>query len=468
MANFLLEFSGFLACVLLVYRAFLYREKRYNVSRFILLFGLIFSLVIPFIEYSKEGQLPHMGEFNMEEVYTNSNSVPLTPVIEAESENSTLDLSILFNIWIIGIIAFGFRFFYNLIRIINLIFSKRQGHFIVVDQASQPVSFFNYIIVNSLDLPSEVLAHEQMHGKLKHSYDILLVEIFIVLFWWNPLVYILKNFLRQLHELQVDHLLLTSDELRINPENYFNLILFYSRSKSAYAMVNTLNFQPLKNRITMFTKPKSKKSTFFISLITSLSLLAAISFSFTLNSKASLYTTSLKGKHIVLDAGHGGKDNGVIANGQNEGEINLKLCNILKQKLEAKGAKVTMTRRFDVFLELKERCEISENINADFFFSIHANSDEDASKRGAEIYFFKDETEELAKNLSTTLRGKHQLLNSVSYKKAPFWVLKMNKTKGLLFESGFMTNQEDIKLLTDEKELEKLATQLSNGLSELL
>lgn len=83
----------------------------------------------------------------------------------------------------------------------------------------------------------------------------------------------------------------------------------------------------------------------------------------------------LSGKVIVIDAGHGGKDEGAKGvKGTLEKNINLIIANDLKKSLDGAGAEVIMTREIDKYISLSERAEIVKVNNADMFVSIHANS----------------------------------------------------------------------------------------------
>src|SRR5690606_216238 len=83
-----------------------------------------------------------------------------------------------------------------------------------------------------------------------------------------------------------------------------------------------------------------------------------------------------KVNHVVLDAGHGGKDPGAIGTYSKEKDIALavalKVRDILKK--EAPQMKTTLTRDGDYFVELKGRHAIANKANADLFISIHINS----------------------------------------------------------------------------------------------
>ena len=90
---------------------------------------------------------------------------------------------------------------------------------------------------------------------------------------------------------------------------------------------------------------------------------------------------------IVVDAGHGGKDTGTVsARGMKEKRVNLEVAQKVKERLEAAGLEVLMTRNADVFIPLSERAAIANKNGADLFISIHANASSSRSLDGFEVY----------------------------------------------------------------------------------
>lgn len=94
-------------------------------------------------------------------------------------------------------------------------------------------------------------------------------------------------------------------------------------------------------------------------------------------------------RHIVIDPGHGGKDTGAQNKALRISEKNLTLdvAERVKQQLEALGYRVTLTRREDRFVELRERPRVANALRADLFVSIHFNAAEPAI-RGIETYCY--------------------------------------------------------------------------------
>ena len=92
--------------------------------------------------------------------------------------------------------------------------------------------------------------------------------------------------------------------------------------------------------------------------------------------------------HVVLDAGHGGKDPGAVAFGVNEKDValsvTLKLGKLIQEDLPE--IDVSYTRKEDVFVELYQRAKIANKKDGDFFISIHANAASNQLARGTETF----------------------------------------------------------------------------------
>lgn len=153
-------------------------------------------------------------------------------------------------------------------------------------------------------------------------------------------------------------------------------------------------------------------------------------------------------KLICVDAGHGGKDAGAVNGGKYEKAVALATAKILKSELEKNGFKVVLTRDSDIFLELSERCQISNRANADLFISIHCNSAENKSAEGVETWFCKGSTkgEKVAEIVQSDLIEATGAKNR-GRKAGTFYVLKNTKAPAILVEMGFISNpEESIKL----------------------
>ena len=120
-------------------------------------------------------------------------------------------------------------------------------------------------------------------------------------------------------------------------------------------------------------------------------------------SKAPQQSSFTKGKVIVLDPGHGGKDCGAISVEKVcEKTIVLNISKYLNDELKKRGYKVHMTRQNDVFIGLRERTTFANNKNADLFISVHANAVAENKQKleGVESYFLSTARSERAKKVA--------------------------------------------------------------------
>jgi N-acetylmuramoyl-L-alanine amidase len=178
----------------------------------------------------------------------------------------------------------------------------------------------------------------------------------------------------------------------------------------------------------------------------------------------------IKGKKILIDAGHGGKDPGAIGPTKlYEKEVTLAVAKYLKTELEKQGAIVKFTRDSDIYLTLQERVDISNASDFDVFVSLHANSSTSSSAHGTETYFntqynfngpksavlAKYVQEALIKELKTYNRGQ---------KTANFYVLKYNYLPSVLVELAFISNPAEESMLRSDLVRRKAAMAITEGL----
>lgn len=107
-------------------------------------------------------------------------------------------------------------------------------------------------------------------------------------------------------------------------------------------------------------------------------------------------------RNIVIDAGHGDHDAGAVGpGGTREKDVNLAVALRLERALRGRtSARITMTRRDDSFLSLRERVAVARRVKADLFISIHANSSASRNRHtlsGTEVYFFSSPSDEDAR-----------------------------------------------------------------------
>ena len=213
---------------------------------------------------------------------------------------------------------------------------------------------------------------------------------------------------------------------------------------------------------------------------------------------------------ITIDAGHGGIDPGAINLGKKEKNITLQAAKELKNMLEKKGFIVFLTRKDDIFISLRQRRYIAKKNNSDLFISLHVDSLKKKATRGTSIYTLsekasdsitaklaerenkvdliagvnlKDVDNEVAsilldlnrretKNSSSlfaesyvniTRKNGHRLLRR-PHRHAGFAVLKSTDIPSVLIELGFLSNANDVKLLTKKKSRLRLLSSLAEAI----
>lgn len=215
---------------------------------------------------------------------------------------------------------------------------------------------------------------------------------------------------------------------------------------------------------------------------------------------------------IVIDPGHGGKDNGAKSrHGLLEKDVNLKISKRLKKILESRyGYEVILTRTDDTFIPLDERGLVANERDADLFVSVHVNAAKRLSAHGIETYYLGNANSEqaqetaarengelvhsvkddqvqqiLASLISTTkindsailaghvqehlhssIQKKYSNVKDLGVKEGPFFVLHDTNMPSILVEVGFISNSREEKRLRKSTYLDRLASSIARGIHE--
>ena len=130
---------------------------------------------------------------------------------------------------------------------------------VITDAEIAPFSWMKYIVLSREDYEngySQILTHEKAHIALKHSWDVLFVDMITALQWFNPAMWMLKADLRAIHEFEADDAVLRSGA---DVKEYQYLLIRKAVSKSGYSVANSFNHSTLKARITMMLNQKSSR-----------------------------------------------------------------------------------------------------------------------------------------------------------------------------------------------------------------
>ncbi len=176
----------------------------------------------------------------------------------------------------------------------------------------------------------------------------------------------------------------------------------------------------------------------------------------------------LKGKTIVVDAGHGGHDGGAVGTtyGTLEKVLNLNVAKTVSAKLESAGAKVVMTRSDNQYISLPYRVYLSHAHNADAFISVHFNSSIFPSARGINsFYYSKEKDRPLASSMQDELVRQTGLSNrGVEF--GNFQVLRSNRQPSVLLELGFLSNSQEEHYVRTSAYIDKAGHAIYRGLAK--
>lgn len=177
-------------------------------------------------------------------------------------------------------------------------------------------------------------------------------------------------------------------------------------------------------------------------------------------------TKGLKGKTIVLDAGHGGRDQGTEGpNGTLEKDVTLKTSKLLAKKLKSKGVNVVLTRSADDYIDLSYRTNIASQYHADAFISIHYDGIKDNTVNGHTTYYYYFYEKELAEKLHSHLSNAVDMKNrGVRY--GNYYVTRENERPSVLLELGYLSNPHEEGLINKNKFQEKITDAIVKGLEE--
>lgn len=163
---------------------------------------------------------------------------------------------------------------------------------------------------------------------------------------------------------------------------------------------------------------------------------------------------ALKGKVVILDPGHGGKDVGAVGlGGTFEKDVNLSVALKMKEELKKWGAIPVLTREIDTFAmdELGDRVRFGTRNKGDIFVSLHSDAALNRAAKGFTVYYFEPKGEKdrlLARLTRESLKGTMQTQDR-GIRSANFYVVKRNPLPSILIEMGFISHVEEEKALMD-------------------
>lgn len=258
---FLLQSGASLALLFIIYAVFLRKETFFGVNRAYLLLSLIFSLLFPILKFRFSFPANEETTFY---VLLDAVTISASKVEETIIRHRSA-VEYLLVIYFTGAAVFAVRFLFQLLQILWMVhkygITRHEGmRLVFVDNSYSPFSFFNLIFINHKELNQEnireIIAHEQVHIRQKHSIDLILLELLTIVQWFNPVIWFYRNSVKSVHEYLADEGVLLSGH---NPVSYQAALLSQTLGIQVNNLTNNFNHSLLTKRFIMMTKTKSNR-----------------------------------------------------------------------------------------------------------------------------------------------------------------------------------------------------------------
>lgn len=260
--NYLLEASIGLCLFLLVYQLFLRKETSFRLNRMFLLIALITSVTFPLLKFNTENSPVPSINFSVEpvqELVYITDDQALT-----ESHKPLTPWQILTVAYTAGLLIFLLVFIIRLRGMLKALkqsatYTFHKHRIIELQGKDSPFSFFNYIFIGNTPPLTEkekrqIIEHESIHARLYHSFDIILLNILGIVFWFNPLIRVYKKIFVQLHEFEADARAAETYDV----DEYCSLLAKVALHSADYKLANHFSNSLTVKRIEMMRTLKHK------------------------------------------------------------------------------------------------------------------------------------------------------------------------------------------------------------------
>jgi hypothetical protein len=257
---YFLKANLLIAVFYLTYYFLVQKETFFNSNRWFLLFGLFASVSIPlfFIKKIVLIEAPKLVVNNLSSITnTRINSVVDEPTIDWY--NILIIIYLIISIFLVLKIVSELVSFFKLIKNKEITVSKPFA-MVDINENINPFSFFKYIVFNSTKYTNSelenILNHEKVHSKEKHSIDVLIAKIYCTLFWFNPFVWLYKKAIIQNLEYIADQKAIQNIE---DKKAYQMTLLKAVTDHNCLSITNSFYQSLIKKRIVMLNKNQSQK-----------------------------------------------------------------------------------------------------------------------------------------------------------------------------------------------------------------
>ncbi|MCB0497629.1 MAG: M56 family metallopeptidase [Cyclobacteriaceae bacterium] len=253
--NYIVESSLLLALLMLFYQLVLSREKCITYNRFYLLGASLLSALLPLLNFPLV-QISR-NQLMLDQVYEIPAIVSqITTFSEPKNQGFESFVQVLSLVYLTGCLVMLLLFFVKLYQLIKLIkesnpITKNRYKVILTNGKLPSFSFGNYLFLNQLNKSENelkaIIKHEEAHIEQKHSYDILIVELYKIFFWFNPLSYRLSKAIKLNHEFLADRFAIQST----NQKSYIEALIKQVYRNTVSPVVHYFGLHSTEKRINM-------------------------------------------------------------------------------------------------------------------------------------------------------------------------------------------------------------------------
>lgn len=353
--------------------------------------------------------------------------------------------------------------------------TKHEGVVVVhTDLPEAPFSFMNRIYWRD-NIPMEtgsgrmILMHELAHTRQKHSYDKLAAQLLAHIFWMNPFYRLVHRELGMVHEFMADEEALAAEQS--HTEAFATMLLEVHYPGGNFSPGHRFYSSPIKRRLDMLQKNNRIPAAVWRRAAV-LPLVAGSILIFGFGPRTTpTHAHAVADKKIVLvvDAGHGGSDEGCRWAGLVEKDLNLEIAKRIQGMAADYNVEVHLTRSEDKQVSLEERVALANRLHPDGFISLHID-DQPAKATGKGTF-------DIAIHGKNALAGQSRKLAYAIYKSAarPEWeqkdqlsekgahVLKENPAAAVLIEIGNIRNRQQMQYLANDAQLTELCSHILEG-----
>ena len=258
---YLVQSSLCLAALYLIYKVAMSHETLHATNRALLLGSILLSALLPLCHVKVVKEYDPAPTLSAIEI----DNMVVAEVAELGVDYVALLKDVAVMIFWVGVafmlvrLAVGIYSVWRLIHSGRLSVIEEDVTLTVVDSLSSPFSWFGHIVASEEDVcqyRDMILSHELAHIRLRHSWDVMAVDVAMCLWWFNPAMWLVRRELQSLHEYQADEAVLRAGA---DAKNYQMLLIKRAVGSRLHSVANCLNHSNLKNRITMMCKNQSSR-----------------------------------------------------------------------------------------------------------------------------------------------------------------------------------------------------------------